>query len=580
VTAGGGRPGAFGARGLRGEASILLPLALALFAVLAGVTLAFYRSSVARFSAEREAEALALVSRLAEERRPGAARLEEWRARLPPGAALAVLGTDGRPLASAGPLDEALPAALVDAAQADGAATAGPSELDHPHVVALVRLPGEGQLLRLDLLALPLAAEQRIVAVLTPFVLVLTIGAALVVVLFFRALSRPYDALLERARAAAGNDSGDSGDADELEFLVSTFDRALAALGAPEGDLGALTGTLGHSLDGGFLLVDPERRLLVATPAALELLGLDSVVPTGVAVETALAAAPEVAKELAATLGDGAGSSRRRVQLAEARGSRHLALTCEPLRGSDGRSRGWLVVLSDETVESATEARNRLAEGLAQLGELSAGVAHELRNGVAALGGWIELAERRPADDTLREYLAEIARENRQLGRVVDDFLAFARPGTRRLGRCDLVALSRQAAADPLFSPPGVRLEVDRESGEILGDSELLERALRNVLANACEAQRRGGADGPVELRCERSPTAWKLTVSDNGPGIAPEVRGRLFEPFVSGRAGGVGLGLALARRVVVLHGGEITAEDRPGGGASFVLTLPSGTLG
>jgi len=562
-----------GGRGLRSEAALVLPLALALFAVLSGITLAFYRSSVSRAAAERESEALALVGRLAETRRPSAARLEEWRAQLPPGAALAVIGADDQIVAAAGPLDEPLPLALLARARASGSATADPRQLGHPHVTALVPLTSAGELLRLDLLAVGLAAEQRTVRLLTPFVLTLAVGAAIVVALFFRALSRPYETLLARARAVTGAEASPT--TDELEFLVSTFDRALSALGAPEGDLGALTGTLGRSLDGGFLLLDPERHLLVATPAAMELLGASSA-KVGEPVRIALAEVPEVAESLVSALDPGkGGSSRRRIRLADERGGRHLALTHEPLRGADGRLRGWLVVVADETAASASEARSRLAEGLAQLGELSAGVAHELRNGLAALGGWIELAERRSSDATTREYLTEIQRESRQLARVVDDFLAFARPRTRRLATCDLVDLVRRAAHDPLFSPPGIHLAVEVERAEIVGDAELLERGLRNLLTNARHAQADVGSAEPIDLRLDRSPAGWRITVADRGPGIAPEIRPHLFEPFASGRDGGVGLGLALARRVVVLHGGGLEAKDRSGGGTVFTMVLP-----
>jgi two-component system sensor histidine kinase AtoS len=237
--------------------------------------------------------------------------------------------------------------------------------------------------------------------------------------------------------------------------------------------------------------------------------------------------------------------------------------------------RGWLVVLADRTESERSEARERLAEGLAQLGELSAGVAHELRNGLAALTGWIELARRRPHSAETAECLDEIARESRLLARVVDDFLTFARPGTRRLERCDLCGVARRAASDPVFAPPGVRLELPAVAAELTGDPVLLERAVRNLVANAVEAVRAAGGGEPVELSVRPAAATWEIAVADRGQGVPAELAERLFQPFVSGRPGGVGLGLALARRIAVLHGGGLRLESRPGGGSRFVLTLP-----
>jgi len=566
---------------LRREAPIVLPLALLLFAVLAGVTLAFYRAGVARLADERAAEALALAERLLEEApHPAPARLELWRARLPPGAALALVDRHGQLLALAGAVEGALSPDLVVSALADGRATAGPAQLGGPQVVALVRLaePDEAALLRLDLPAAALAGEQRALAVLTPLVAGLAAATAFVVILFFRAALRPYEALLERARAAAGAE--ESAARDELDFLLATFDRALAVIGTPGGDLEPLAGTLGHSLDGGFLLLDPDRRVLVTTPAAAELLAQASPA-AGTPLAEAFAGAPEVARAIAAGLAESGGSAFHTLRLpGGSEGDRVLGFTAEPLRGEGGRLRGWLVVLADRTESERESARERLAEGLAQLGELAAGVAHELRNGLAALGGWLALARRRPQAPETAECLDEMARESAQLERVVDEFLAFARPGTRRLERCDLAEIARRAAADPLFSPPGTRLALPEPGAALLGDPGLLERAVRNLISNAVAAEREAGRAEPVEIAVARDATGWHVTVEDRGRGVPAELGDALFEPFVSGRAGGVGLGLALVRRIALLHRGAIRCLAREGGGSRFVLDLPDLAIG
>ena len=240
-------------------------------------------------------------------------------------------------------------------------------------------------------------------------------------------------------------------------------------------------------------------------------------------------------------------------------------------------------MVADLTEIEHRAAQERLAEGLAQLGELSAGVAHELRNSLASLSGWLSLARRRlparaagaEADDAeADDCLAEAERETTQLARVVEEFLAFARPGTRRLERMDLAAVVARAAHDPALGEVGVELAL--APGALLdGDPELLERALRNLVTNAAQAERAAGRSGPLAISLAAADGDWRIAIEDRGAGVPAAVRERLFEPFVSGRPGGAGLGLALARRIVVLHGGEVRLGDRPGGGTRAEVLLP-----
>ncbi|HEV8581513.1 MAG TPA: ATP-binding protein, partial [Thermoanaerobaculia bacterium] len=111
------------------------------------------------------------------------------------------------------------------------------------------------------------------------------------------------------------------------------------------------------------------------------------------------------------------------------------------------------------------------------------------------------------------------------------------------------------------------------------GDPQLLERAVRNLLHNAAQAEREAGGRGPVEVSVELQADGVEVAVEDRGPGLPEEIRSRLFHPFATGRRGGVGLGLALAHRIVVLHGGRIRLEDRPGGGTRALVFFPYDTI-
>jgi signal transduction histidine kinase len=583
-------------RGLWREATFVLPLALLLFAGLGLATLASYRGAVERFAIEREAEARAAAERIAETLAQGGPRgLERHLRSLPPGAAIAILDDSGQTLESLGyAAGGDVSSAAILAALPAAPDALGPESVGWDAVVALapflVRRDGateERRFLRLDLPAATLAAQRRSLALLTPLVVVASIAAALVVALFFRALVRPYETLLARARALPGAESAD--ERDELAFLVRTFDRALASLGVSDrvggGDLAPLAGELGRTLDGGFLLLDAEGRLLVATPAAIELLGAGAPAP-GTPLVDALVGAPAENEALAHALATGTALPRATFRLqpaggatAEAESPRAIGVTVEPLRGEGARLRGFLVVAADVSASERAQARERLAEGLAQLGELAAGVAHELRNGLAALGGWLQLLGRRPLEPEAAECARELEHETRQLARVVDEFLAFARPGTRRLEPVDLAELVRRAARDPSGGGAEIRLRIAVEPAPIAGDELLLERALRNLLANATAANADAASAEPVEIALARSGDRFEVEIADRGPGVPAALRERLFEPFASGRSGGVGLGLALARRIVVLHGGEIALDDRAGGGTVVRLRLPADTF-
>jgi len=139
-----------------------------------------------------------------------------------------------------------------------------------------------------------------------------------------------------------------------------------------------------------------------------------------------------------------------------------------------------------------------------------------------------------------------------------------------------LIQIVRRAAADPVLDGTQVDIEIEDSAPQTLqGDSQLLERAIRNLLHNANEAQSRAGVEKPIAVRLEHGNHRIQLAIEDRGPGLPPVVRERLFQPFVTGRPDGVGLGLSLAHRIVTLHGGTVDLEDRPGGGTRVTLSFP-----
>ncbi len=288
--------------------------------------------------------------------------------------------------------------------------------------------------MRVDLPAAVLGAQLRALRILLGVVLATDFAVLALVVLFLRRLLAPFEALMARVRQVqAGEEGGGLGaigaiDAigaigagggaaggDEVEFLLATFERARAALaareGGPEDDLAALERTLTASLQSGLLLLDREGRVLALNPVGAALLG--TAAAAGDELAAVLAGQPELAERLAPALAGGEGLQRAEVAVRADGGERTLGLTVHPLRRDDGVVRGHLVLFADLTAARREADAARLADSLARLGEMAGGIAHELRNSLATLSGYLTLLERRPDQETVADYLRRDPRRGR-----------------------------------------------------------------------------------------------------------------------------------------------------------------------
>lgn len=229
---------------------------------------------------------------------------------------------------------------------------------------------------------------------------------------------------------------------------------------------------------------------------------------------------------------------------------------------------------ADQIIE--IEEQLRRADRLSALGELSAGMAHEIRNPLGSIKGTAEiLRDGVAADDPKLEFAEILIREVDRLNQVLEDFLRFAKPrpvehGHFFLGEVvsDVLDLTRQQS---LRSQIEVQVELDEEI-EIPGRGEQIKQALLNLVLNAIQAMSSGGL---LKVSSTNYENKIHIQVSDNGPGIALENRERIFNPFVTTRDSGTGLGLAITQRIVQGHGGHIVLSSTPGQGANFTICLP-----
>ena len=241
--------------------------------------------------------------------------------------------------------------------------------------------------------------------------------------------------------------------------------------------------------------------------------------------------------------------------------------------------------LRGEIEEKNRELARR--ERLAALGEMAAGLAHEIRNPLGGIQLYASMLGRdlhRLDDRRLgpaRDAARKISRGVESVDAIVRDVLAFARNDEpqrswMRLGQCVDVAIEMLRAK---LDGDGLRVIIDDglDAIELFADPMQLQRVLVNLLSNAADACE---SSGRIEIHARligRGRRTVEIVVADDGPGIAPEVLERVFNPFFTTRAAGTGLGLAIVHRIVESHGGGITAGNRPGGGAEFHIRLPVG---
>ncbi len=346
------------------------------------------------------------------------------------------------------------------------------------------------------------------------------------------------------------------------------------------------------------LVNDGARRILgIRDIAAAEVLGRDC--------RDVLRAQPTLSRLLLDALAGRTALSRAELVLEAAPGDADatIGFTLCPLRDPTGALAGAAMIFRDLTAFERGEEQQRLQERLTALGQMAAGLAHEIRNPLAGMEVLVGLLRRRLGDEE-DALLSDLASELRRVAGTVSASLEFVRPLSPDWERVDPAPLFETALSR---ARPRVRPDVaiTRRYAEgvpsLEADPELLTTALVDLIANACDAMAAGdGRRSPrlelgVEIRQvprparavrvesrrsaqapESSPVpVIAFSVSDTGPGVPEALRERIFYPFFSTKQGGCGIGLANVQKIAVCHGGSVRIEGEQGGGATFVLELP-----
>jgi signal transduction histidine kinase len=233
--------------------------------------------------------------------------------------------------------------------------------------------------------------------------------------------------------------------------------------------------------------------------------------------------------------------------------------------------------------EELRSSRDQLIESgkLAAVGELAAGVAHEIGNPLAAISGYIQLLKQSPGDERTAHYLEEMEKEAGFIDAIIRELLDFSRPSRTGDERVPLNGVVEEALRMLSFHKAlrGVRVssEPDPSSPEVTGSRKELLQAVLNITLNAAQAVK---GDGEVRLRVGTGPDhappgRAAIFISDTGPGVPQDEIKKIFDPFYTTRRGGTGLGLSITYRIVQRHGGEISVLQQPGPGAVFRILLP-----
>jgi PAS domain S-box-containing protein len=373
----------------------------------------------------------------------------------------------------------------------------------------------------------------------------------------------------------------------ETAFMTAAMEEALARLRSREQAMTAraeaserLSGEIIASLTSGLLVVGDDRRVKSLNPAGRRLLGMPEADWSG-EVSDVLLTAPPLARVIAECLDTGQPVRRRAVQITTHDDrTTHLGVTVSPIGTVPGRSNGAICLFSDLTDIVELEEQLRLKDSLAQVGELTAGIAHEFRNGLATIHGYARLLDLDRLPPDTRPYVIGIRDETDTLGAVVRNFLNFARPADVVLATVDTGAIVERAAEEIRAEAVsrGGAVAVRGEFVPVLGDEVLLRQAFSNLCRNALEActEARVAPQITVESVPDRPQRTVRIAVIDNGPGVDPGVASRIFMPFVTTRARGTGLGLALVQKIIVTHNGRVSVQAEPGGaGTRFVVSLP-----
>lgn len=266
-------------------------------------------------------------------------------------------------------------------------------------------------------------------------------------------------------------------------------------------------------------------------------------------------------------------SRRMETELARQDDRIWLGFNTALLMDRQGKSLGVILSFSDLTEVKQLQEQMELRERLTALGEMSAGIAHELRNPMAVIAGYLNLLAKKQ-DGAGQTVIKDVLEEISGMNRIIGDLLTFARPTALNRASVNMREMIEDCVSTVLLAKgadPRIETVLELTEGNALVDEVLMRQALGNLVQNAVEAMPEGGT---LTVSSQRD-REQVIVIKDTGIGVPREQHRKIFLPFFTTKDRGVGMGLALTHKIITAHGGKIEVESKEGGGTTFSITLP-----
>lgn len=380
---------------------------------------------------------------------------------------------------------------------------------------------------------------------------------------------------------------------DNIGFIVDTFHDMVKELKEKEQELQRFRAiaeeraesmesyneNILRSVSSGVITFDKEGRIITFNPAAEGILSKRAEDIIGKRCEEVFGEENPITIVQKVTLEKGEGIPRMEVNIEKAQGEKiWLGMNTSLLKNRDDELIGLILVFSDLTEIKNLQGQMELKERFTLLGEMSAGIAHELRNPMGAISGFAKLLSKSLEENDERRSLAyAIEKEIEGMNRVISELLNFTRPADLNLSEIDLNSLIEDSLRTLTLNNIEVTLNLD-PIPRIMADEVLLRQAFINLFQNAIEAMPEGGKLKIVtSLKLQvQSQNLWvEIQVSDTGMGISKDNLKKIFHPFFTTKDRGTGLGLPLVQKIILYHGGSIGVESIEGRGTTFRIDLP-----
>ena len=330
------------------------------------------------------------------------------------------------------------------------------------------------------------------------------------------------------------------------------------------------------SMSSGLLTTDSRQRVTFLNAPGGEMLGLEPSAVTGrplAELELPFPCDWDSIRKRAR----GRQPYRAETELVRSNIRRVLGYSLRVLEGADG-DEGTLILFQDLTEVKKLEGRLRFNEQLAAVGELAAGIAHEIRNPLASISGSVQvLSNELKVGSTERRLMEIIVSESNRLSGILEEFLRFVRPQERRVAVFDVGATVSEVMeifrlSDEISDAHEIEVDVSPATSTLSGDRDQIRQIIYNVAKNAVRAMDAGGR---LQVCGREERGGYTIQFADTGRGMSPDELARLFTPFSTAFDGGTGLGMAIVRKIVEDHGGTIELESRPGEGTTVTIHLP-----